>query len=48
MILRLERNVAVCTVDDAADFKIPRVVRHTFDSRYVLAREGNTCKIEAA
>ena len=38
----LDRDVAVCTVDDAARIKIPRVVCHSLDRRFVLAGEGYT------
>ena len=40
--LNLDRDVAVRAVDDAARIKIPRVVCHALDRRFVLAGEGYT------
>ena len=40
-VIRLERDVAVRAVDDAARIKIPTVVCHVLDRRLVLAGEGN-------
>ena len=44
---RLDRDVAVRAVNDAAVFKIPTVVCHAFDRRLVLAGEGYICKTSA-
>ena len=38
----LDRDVAIRAVDDAARIKIPRVVCHSLDRRFVLAGEGYT------
>ena len=42
--IRLERDVAIRAVDDAAGIKLPTVVCHALDRRLVLARESYACK----
>ena len=46
-VIRLNRDVAVCAVDDAAGIKLPTVVCHALDRRLVLAGEGYTCQSDA-
>ena len=45
--VRLDRDVAVRTVEDASCLKTPTVVCHAFDRRLVFAREGNVYKVAA-
>ena len=42
---RLDSDVTVCAVDDAACLKTPIVVCHVLDRRFVLAGEGHICQI---
>ena len=44
---RLDRDVAVCAVDDASCLKTPTVVCHALDRRLVLAGEGYARKADA-
>ena len=44
---RLDRDVAVCAVEDTTGLKTPIVAFHALDRRFVLAGEGHACKSAA-
>ena len=45
--IRLDRDVAVCTVEDATCCKTPTVVCHVLDCCQILAKEGHVSKAAA-
>ena len=46
-LIRLNRDVAICAVEDASCLKTPFVVCHALDCRLVFTGEGHICKIVA-